>query len=141
MCKKYCDNITFHHTAHCCYEHYTTFSSDTLVSHHISFQPILSETMLDQLVADGVVPAGVSPESYLDVVVSGIFPAVYVSLPSPPPPPFPPYLGDCVVQSLQIAIFLFTVCHVVMVVLESKDAEVMLRCVCVCVCVCMCVCL
>lgn len=30
-------------------------------------------------------------------------------------------------QSLQLAIFLFTVCHVVIVVMESKDIEVILR--------------
>lgn len=47
--------------------------------------------------SDGMVPNGVTPDSYLDVV------------------------------SLQLAIFLFAVCHVVVVVMESGDLDVVLR--------------
>ena len=36
-------------------------------------QPILSEVMLDNLVADGIVPMGMSPESFLDVMVRVLF--------------------------------------------------------------------
>ena len=53
--------------------------------------------MLDQLIADDLVPSNMSPESYLDVL------------------------------SLQTAIFMFAVCHVVVVVMESPDIPVMLR--------------
>lgn len=47
--------------------------------------------------SDGMIPNGVTPDSYSDVV------------------------------SLQLAIFLFAVCHVVVVVMESGDLEVVLR--------------
>ena len=68
--------------------------------------------MLDQLVADGVVPAGVSPESYLDVVVSTpllavLHPFSLLSL-SSLPPSLPPSLLP--LQSLQLAIFLSSLC-------------------------------
>ena len=53
--------------------------------------------MLDQHISEGLVPSGMSPESYLDVL------------------------------SLQLAIFLFATCHVVVVVMESGDLDVILR--------------
>ena len=63
----------------------------------LSLQPILSEAMLDQHCSDGLIPNGTTPDTYLDVV------------------------------SLQLAIFLLNVCHVVVVVMESGDFDIILR--------------
>lgn len=54
-------------------------------------QPILSGAMLDQLTQTDQIPSNISPETFLDVL------------------------------SLQMAIFLYSVCHVVLVVLDSTD--------------------
>jgi hypothetical protein len=53
--------------------------------------------MLDEHIADGLVPSGVTPDSYLDIL------------------------------SLQLAIFMTNVCHVVVVVMESGDFDIILK--------------
>lgn len=56
-------------------------------------QPILSEAMLEQFLQnEGLVPPGMNPETHLELL------------------------------SLQLAVFLYTVCHVVVVVLDNMDS-------------------
>jgi len=76
---------------------YQTTGIDMLVTGErvvlLDTQPILSEAMLDQFTQNkGLVPPGLSPETYLEIL------------------------------SLQLAIFLFTVCHVVLIVLDTTDS-------------------
>jgi hypothetical protein len=81
--------------------HYETTGIDMAVTTErviiLDSQPILSETMLDEHIADGLVPSGVTPDSYLDIL------------------------------SLQLAIFMTNVCHVVVVVMESGDFDIILK--------------
>ena len=107
-------------------------------------QPILSEAMLEQFLQnEGLVPPGMNPETHLELLVpesnhrnlipipdTSVSPSLPPSLspsfpPSLPlPPPFlPPSLPPSPLpQSLQLAVFLYTVCHVVVVVLDNMDS-------------------
>ncbi|XP_003386367.1 PREDICTED: protein SMG9-like [Amphimedon queenslandica] len=80
---------------------YTTAGIDMAVTSErillLDTQPILSNALLEDHKSEGIVPASLSPDSYLDVL------------------------------SLQMAIFLFTVCHVVIITMESGDVDVIFR--------------